>query len=134
MTPSRARGFGRALVLAAALTTSRTHVAGAQTRQVDLMNATVADIQNAVAAGTLTYERLVEMYLARITAYEKSGPKLNAIIQVNPRAIDVARALDLERREKGIRSPLHGIPIVVKDVVDGHDIPSAGGICPGCTA
>src|SRR5687767_11417737 len=50
-----------------------------------------------------------------------------AIIQVNPKAIEVARALDRERREKGLRSPLHGIPVAVKDVVDVHDIPSAGG-------
>ena len=99
----------------------------AQNPPLDLMHASVADIQKAVAAGNLTYERLVEMYLARIAAYEKSGPKLNAIIQVNPRAIEVARALDRERREKGIRSPLHGIPVAVKDVVDVHDIPSAGG-------
>ncbi len=103
------------------------HGAAAQARSLDLMHASVADIQAAVAAGTLTYERLVEMYLARIAAYEKQGPKLNAIIQVNPKALDVARALDRERREKGLRSPLHGIPIAVKDVVDVHDIPSAGG-------
>jgi Asp-tRNA(Asn)/Glu-tRNA(Gln) amidotransferase A subunit family amidase len=94
---------------------------------LDLMRATVRDIQDAVATGTLTYERLVHMYLARIDAYEKQGPKLNAIIQVNPRALEEARALDRERLERGLRSPLHGIPVAVKDVVDVHDIPSAGG-------
>lgn len=94
---------------------------------LDLMHATVADIQAAVARGTLTYERLIEMYLARIAAYDQNGPKLNAIIQINPKAREVARALDEERRTTGLRSPLHGIPIAVKDVVDVHDIPSAGG-------
>jgi Asp-tRNA(Asn)/Glu-tRNA(Gln) amidotransferase A subunit family amidase len=98
-----------------------------EARSLDLMHASVADIQAAVAAGTLTYERLIQMYLARIEAYEKNGPKLNAIIQINPRAREVARALDEERRTRGLRSPLHGIPVAVKDVVDVHDIPSAGG-------
>lgn len=96
-------------------------------RALDLMTASVADIQAAVAAGTLTYERLIEMYLARIEAYEKNGPRLNAIIQINPKAREIARTLDEERRTRGLRSPLHGIPVAVKDVVDVHDIPSAGG-------
>lgn len=126
--PLRGRHYGRAVVLAAALTTMKTQFAVAQPAQLDLMRATVTDIQKAVAAGTLTYERLVEMYLARIAAYEKAGPKLNAIIQVNPRAIEVARALDRERREgqgfvrsraqtgdgehpeNGTRFPRHGPP------------------------
>lgn len=112
------------LVLAASASTS---LLGAQQRSFDLTTASIADIQAAVAAGALTYERLVQLYLARIDAYEKKGPKLNAIIQINPKALEVARALDLERRTKGPRSPLHGIPIAVKDVVDVHDIPSAGG-------
>jgi Asp-tRNA(Asn)/Glu-tRNA(Gln) amidotransferase A subunit family amidase len=111
-----------AAMLAAAWTTGV-----AQAQSPDLMHASVADIQASVAAGSLTYERLVEMYLARIAAYEKAGPRLNAIIQINPKALEVARALDGERRERGLRSPLHGIPIAVKDVVDVHDIPSAGG-------
>ena len=99
----------------------------AQTRTFELTTASVADIQAAVAAGALTYERLVQLYLNRIQAYDKNGPKLNSIIQINPKALEVARALDQERRTKGLRSPLHGIPIAVKDVVDVHDVPSAGG-------
>src|SRR5687768_8652513 len=117
--------LGTCALIAASMTSA--DGAFAQQPSTDLMHASVADIQRAVAAGSLTYERLVEMYLARIAAYEKAGPKLNAIIQVNPKAIEVARALDRERREKGLRSPLHGIPVAVKDVVDVHDIPSAGG-------
>src|SRR5438034_3137619 len=100
---------------------------GVQSRTFDLLTASVNDIQAAVGAGALTYERLVELYLARIDAYDKKGPRLNAVLQINPRAIETARALDAERRATGPRSPLHGIPIAVKDNVDVSDLPSAGG-------
>jgi amidase len=99
----------------------------AQSRSFDLLTASVADIQAAVAAGALTYERLVTLCLARIDAYDKKGPRLNAIIELNPRALETARALDAERRRSGLRSPLHGIPIAVKDNIDVSDLPSAGG-------
>lgn len=99
----------------------------AQSRTFDLRTAGIAEIQEAVAAGRLTYERLVQLYLQRIEAYDQRGPKLNAVIQINPRALEIARALDREREGRGLRSPLHGIPVAVKDVVDVADIPSAGG-------
>jgi amidase len=101
--------------------------ASVQSRSFDLLTASVSDIQAAVAAGALTYERLVTLCLARIDAYDKKGPRLNAVIEINPRALDTARALDAERRRSGLRSPLHGIPIAVKDNLDVNDIPSAGG-------
>jgi len=96
-------------------------------REFNLRTASVVDIQDAVAAGALTYERLVQLYLSRIEAYDQQGPKLNAILEINPRALQIARELDEERRISGLRSPLHGIPIVIKDAVDVKDIPSAGG-------
>lgn len=99
----------------------------AQDRAFDLLTASVADIQNAVASGALTYERLVQLYLNRIEAYDKQGPRLNAIISVNPRAIELARSLDVERRTKGLRSPLHGIPIAIKDNIDVAGMPCTGG-------
>src|SRR4051812_8763795 len=99
----------------------------AQPRTFDLLTAGVADIQDAVASGALTYERLVQLYLARIDAYDKRGPRLNAIIEINPRALDAARLLDQERRATGVRSPLHGIPIAIKDNIDVHDMATAGG-------
>ena len=101
--------------------------ASVQSRSFDLLTAGVADIQAAVAAGALTYERLVTLCLARIDAYDKKGPRLNAVIEINPRALEIARALDAERRRSGLRSPLHGIPIAVKDNLDVSDLPSAGG-------
>lgn len=99
----------------------------AQERTFDLLTAGVEEIQEAVAAGALTYEGLVRRYLARIEAYDQRGPALNAVIELNPRAVERARELDREREASGLRSPLHGIPIAVKDVIDVHDIPSAGG-------
>lgn len=105
---------------------STTSLSG-QSRTFDLLTASVEDIQAVVKAGALTYERLVRLYLTRINAYDKQGPKLNAIIAINPRALDEARALDDERRTKGLRSPLHGIPIAVKDNIDVSGLPSTGG-------
>ena len=99
----------------------------AQSRTFDLLTAGVTDIQAAVASGALTYEQLVRLYLNRIEAYDKQGPHLNAVIEINRHSIEIARALDEERRTKGLRSPLHGIPIAIKDNIDVADIPSAGG-------
>jgi amidase len=102
-------------------------VLSAQSRTLDLTTATIVEIQGVIDAGKLTSERLVELSLKRIEAYDKAGPKLNAVLQVHPRALELARELDRERVAKGRRSPLHGIPIAVKDTVDVRDIPSAGG-------
>jgi Asp-tRNA(Asn)/Glu-tRNA(Gln) amidotransferase A subunit family amidase len=99
----------------------------AQTRTIDVTTATIAELQAAMDAGALTSERLVELCLKRIDAYEKAGPKLNAVLQIHPRARELARELDRERKASGKRSPLHGIPIAVKDTVDVKDLPSAGG-------
>lgn len=120
------RRFGRAVAAAVAVWAVASAFAQPP-RTFDLLTASVADIQAAVDAGKLTYEQLVRMYLKRIEAYDKNGPKLNAVIAINPRAAEIARELDQERRSKGRRSPLHGIPIAVKDTVDVKDIPSAGG-------
>jgi Asp-tRNA(Asn)/Glu-tRNA(Gln) amidotransferase A subunit family amidase len=98
-----------------------------QSRTIEITAATIAELQAAMDAGALTSERLVELCLKRIEAYDKAGPRLNAVLQVHPRALELARELDGERRTKGKRSPLHGIPIAVKDTVDVKDIPSAGG-------
>jgi amidase len=98
-----------------------------QARTFDLLGATIGDIHAAVDAGALTYEQLVRRYLARIEAYDKQGPILRAVIAINPRAIDIAQQLDVERKATGRRSPLHGIPVAVKDNIDVIDMPSTGG-------
>lgn len=92
-----------------------------------LGSATIEDLNRAFDAGTLTAESLMQMYLARIEAYEDAGPALNAIIHLNPDALETARALDAERRASGPRSPLHGIPVVLKDNIDTYDMPTTGG-------
>jgi len=93
----------------------------------DLSTATIADIQAAMDKGALSSEKLVQLYLARIEAYDAKGPALNAVITLNPKALDEARALDEERKAKGPRSPLHGIPILAKDVYDTAEMPTSGG-------
>ncbi len=101
---------------------------GAETFRLE--TATIADINAAFEAGALTSERLVQLYLNRIEAYDQKGPKLNSIITLNPRALERARELDAERRRSGPRSILHGIPIAVKDLFDTHDMPTSGGFLP----
>ncbi|MES2825198.1 MAG: amidase family protein [Pseudomonadota bacterium] len=89
--------------------------------------ASIADIQKAVDDGVLTYEALVRMYLARIAVYEDGGPKINSIITLNPDAIKTAAMLDQERKTKGKRSALHGIPVLLKDNVNTVDMPTTNG-------
>lgn len=87
----------------------------------------IADLQAAQTAGRVTSRGLVESYLARIQAYDQAGPRLNAIVLINPKARDEADALDRERAAKGPRGPLHGIPILIKDNYDTADMPTSGG-------
>lgn len=81
----------------------------------EVAEASIAALQEAMASGKATSKALVEAYLARIAAFDKQGPALNAVITLNPNALREAEALDRERREKGPRGPLHGIPVLVKD-------------------
>ena len=69
----------------------------------------------------------MQLCLARIQAYDRQGPSLRAVLTLNPKALDTARALDAERKAKGPRSPLHGIPIVLKDNYNTADLPTTGG-------
>ncbi len=96
-------------------------------RDIPLEQATVLDLQAAFSAGTLSSEKLIELSLARIAAYDKQGPTLNAVIKLNPGALALARELDRERAVSGPRSLLHGIPIVLKDNFDTYDLPTTGG-------
>ncbi len=92
-----------------------------------LLEATLPQIQVALASGTITSQDLVEMYLARIAAYDQQGPSLNAIITVNPNALAEAKELDAERAANGPRGPLHGIPAIVKDNYETKDMQTSAG-------
>lgn len=89
--------------------------------------AAIAQLEEAFDAGSLTSEELVRRLLARIDAYDNAGPRLNAVLFLNPRALEEARALDAERRQRGSRGPLHGIPVVLKDNIDAADMPTTAG-------
>jgi amidase len=86
-----------------------------------LEETTIDQLQEAMASGRLTSRRIVERYFARIDAIDRGGPRLSSVIEPNPDALAIADALDRERREKGPRGPLHGIPILIKDNIDTAD-------------
>ncbi|WP_078544396.1 amidase family protein [Litchfieldia alkalitelluris] len=86
-----------------------------------LVEATIDDIQEKLESGFVSSKDLVLMYLDRIRRFDKSGDSINSILEVNPEAIHIAKALDKERKEKGTRGPLHGIPVLIKDNIDTHD-------------
>jgi amidase len=87
----------------------------------------ILDLQAAMQSGRVTSRGLVESYLARIQAYDQAGPRLNAIVLLNPRARDEADAFDRERADGKVRGPLHGVPILIKDNYDTADMPTSGG-------
>jgi amidase len=132
MKTSRVASF----VCAALLAASSVHgasVGGASpgtSRTFDLPTATLADINAAMDAGALSSEKLVGLYLERIEAYDRNGPKINSVITLNPKALDEARALDRERKAKGPRSPLHGVPVMIKDLIDVAGLPTTAGYKP----
>jgi amidase len=83
--------------------------------------ATIADLEAAMASGKHTARSIADAYLARIGALDKRGPAVNSIIEINPDALAIADRLDDERRTGNIRGPLHGIPVLIKDNIDTAD-------------
>jgi len=114
-------------VLLATLAIMDTASALQKSHHFELIEADIESIQSAFNAGTLSSESLTHAYLERIAAYDNAGPAINSFITINEGALDVARALDKERVEQGVRGPLHGIPIVIKDNYDTKDLPTTGG-------
>jgi Asp-tRNA(Asn)/Glu-tRNA(Gln) amidotransferase A subunit family amidase len=94
---------------------------------LDLENLTVAQMQQQMAAGQLTSVQLTRAYLNRIAQVNSRGPGLNAVRLVNPRALQDAAVLDLERATGHVRGPLHGIPVLVKDNTDVAGLPTTAG-------
>ena len=84
----------------------------------DVVELAATEARDRMTAGTLTAHALTQAYLNRIAAIDDAGPRLNAVIEVNPKALAEADALDAERRSGQIRGPLHGIPVLLKDNID----------------
>jgi len=87
----------------------------------ELNEETIAGLQEKMSAGKYTSEKITKMYLDRIDAIDKKGPLLNAVIELNPDALNIAKALDDERRAGKTRGPLHGIPVLIKDNINTAD-------------
>src|SRR5438270_7536408 len=83
--------------------------------------ATIAQLQAAMAAGSLTSEQLTNEYISRITALDQNGPGVNAVIELNPDALAMARHADALRKKGVVLGPLHGIPVLLKDNIDTGD-------------
>jgi amidase len=101
--------------------------AHAQSGDFQVVETSIDQVHAAMRSGTLTAHQLVQLYLDRIAAYDKSGPKINCVITLNPDALAEADRLDAEYKETGFVGPLHGIPILVKDQVDAAGMPTTLG-------
>src|SRR5258708_22864713 len=84
---------------------------------IDVVEASITDLQAAMQAGRLTSKELTRRYLERIKAVDKAGPRVNSVIAVNPPALPIPPALDQERRQEGPRRPLPGIPVPPKGLL-----------------
>src|SRR5882757_5126485 len=87
----------------------------------ELNEATILGLQDEMAKGKRTSRSITELYLKRIEAMDKSGPRVNSVIEINPDALSIADSMDRERKEGKIRGPLHGIPVLIKDNIDSSD-------------
>ncbi len=118
------RGFLAAGV-SAGLAAATLHVAADSARAGDgnfeLLELSIGELQDGMQSGKWTARSLVEKYLERIEAVDRKGPELRSVIETNPDALAIADELDKERKEKGSRGSLHGIPILVKDNIDTAD-------------
>jgi amidase len=108
-------------VLQPALGASRRNAAAAEVPAFELDEITIGELQDGMKSGKYSAHAITEKYLARIAAVDKSGPSVNSVIETNPAALEIAEALDKERKEKGPRGPLHGIPVLIKDNIATAD-------------
>ena len=121
--PMRRRTFG---LLAACLVTAgifRIDIRATQSAPAgfDLEEVTTTSLLRDQQSGRYTARRIAEQYLSRIQALDRNGPSLNSVIELNPDALAIADALDAERQARGLRGPLHGIPVLIKDNIDTAD-------------
>jgi len=107
--------FGAALKISSAFETK------SPSGSFELDEITVAELQEGMTSGRFTAYSITEKYLARIEAIDKHGPAINSVIEINPDALSIAKGLDKERKQKHLRGPLHGIPVLIKDNIDTSD-------------
>ncbi len=96
-------------------------IATPRSEKFDLEEISVPELQEGMKSGKYTSRTIVEKYLARIDAIDKGGPAINSMIEVNPDALKIADELDKERKDKGPRGPMHGVPVVIKDNIATAD-------------
>jgi amidase len=96
-------------------------VPASNVKPFELDEITISSLQDGMQSGKFTAHSLVEMYVSRIEEIDKRGPAINSVLELNPDALSIAGSLDQERRAKGPRSPLHGIPVLIKDNIDTAD-------------
>jgi len=113
--------LGVGLAVSAAALAGGEGKAGRPAKGLVLEEATVEGLQLGMAAGHWTSADLVRRYQARIRALDQSGPRLNSVLELNPDALAIAKALDAERKAGKVRGPLHGIPVLIKDNIDTAD-------------
>jgi amidase len=119
---SRLPSFPVAILAVAFMGVSNAHAAASPTAQrFQYEEMTVAQLQAGMTSGKFTSHQLVQAYLARIAELDKKGPALRAIMEINPDALAIADSMDAERKAKGPRGPLHGIPVLIKDNIDTAD-------------
>ncbi len=114
------------LLLASGMASAQTGASGT-TASFRLLEATIDDAHASMKSGQITCRELIQLYLNRIEAYDKKGPHLNAIQNVNPRALEEAEQLDTALESSGLIGPLHCIPVLLKDQVETSDMPTTYG-------
>src|SRR4030095_12170882 len=88
------------------------------TDDFELNEVTITALQEQMGSGKLSSEQITQLYLKRIDGIDKNGPAINAVIEINPDAISMAKAMDAERKNGKVRSAMHGIPVLLKDNIN----------------
>jgi amidase len=117
-------GLGSALVVSCNSTDKPVKAEAASADNIpdfELNEESITSLQEKISAGKYSSEQITKLYLDRIDAIDKKGPMLNAVIEINPDAMSIAKAMDDERKAGKTRGPLHGIPVLIKDNIDTAD-------------
>src|SRR5580765_6574050 len=117
-------GLGSVLVASCNTSDKPVKVEGVSAETIpdfELNEESITSLQEKMTSGKSSSEQITKLYLDRIDAIDKKGPMLNAVIEINPDALSIAKAMDNERKSGKTRGPLHGIPVLIKDNIDTAD-------------